>query len=255
MKKKIAFILGGSGLLGKSIVAKFIKKKIKVVVLDIKKPNNYKNNLIFFSKFDLANLEKIDIILEKVCKKFGCPDFFVNASYPYKNGWNKINFENVKLDDLRKNIDIHLNSFTWSTFKITEIMKKNKKKGSIVLINSIYGVLAQDKNLYYGTNMKPNPLYSIIKSGLIGMVKNMSSYYGDSGIRINSIIAGGMKGPIAGSKKSQSKTFQKNYIKRTPLKRMGVPEDVAEAVYFLCSKNSSYVTGSNLYVDGGWSII
>ena len=103
--------------------------------------------------------------------------------------------------------------------------------------------------------MYPNPLYSIIKSGLIGMVKNASSYYGDFGIRINSIVSGGIEGPIANSKKNQSKIFKSNYIKRTPLRRMGQPKDVAGAVLFLCSKESSYITGSNIHVDGGWSII
>lgn len=255
MRKKIAFILGGSGLLGKNIVSRFNEEKIKVVVLDIKKPNLQKLESVFFFKFDLSKIEKLSKNLNKVCEKYGCPDYFINASYPFENGWSKIKFENLKLKDLRKNIDIHLNSFTWSTYKITEIMKKNKKRGSIVLINSIYGVLAQDKNLYKGTTMHPNPLYSIIKSGLIGMVKNTSSYYGDFGIRINSIISGGIEGPIANSKNTQSKIFKSNYINRTPLRRMGKPEDIAGAVLFLCSKESSYITGSNLYVDGGWSIL
>tara|TARA_Y100000816_G_scaffold248515_1_gene197690 strand:+ start:136 stop:903 length:768 start_codon:yes stop_codon:yes gene_type:complete len=255
MKKKIAFVLGGSGLLGKSIVSRLTKEKIKVVVLDIKKPNFYNLKSVFFFKFDLKDIQNLNQNLNFVCKRFGCPDYFINTAYPYYDGWSKIRFENLKLEDLRKNIDIHLNSFAWSTLKITEIMKKNKKKGSIVLINSIYGVLAQDKNLYKGTKMYPNPLYSIIKSGLIGMVKNASSYYGDFGIRINSIVSGGIEGPIANSKKNQSKIFKSNYIKRTPLRRMGQPKDVAGAVLFLCSKESSYITGSNIHVDGGWSII
>ena len=56
--------------------------------------------------------------------------------------------------------------------------------------------MGQDKNLYLGTNIKPNPVYSIIKSGLIGFVKNLSSYYGEFGIRVNSLISGGIKGFI-----------------------------------------------------------
>lgn len=127
MKKKVAFVLGGSGLIGNSIISKFDSKKVKVIILDIKKPYNQKQLTNYFF-FDLSDLEKINENLIKACNKYGCPDFFINTSYPYKNGWSKINYENIKLNDLRNNIDIHLNSFAWSTFKITEIMKKNKKK-------------------------------------------------------------------------------------------------------------------------------
>ena len=93
--------------------------------------------------------------------------------------WKNISFENLKLNQLRKNVDIHMNSFAWTSLKIAQLMRKNKKKGSIIIVNSIYGLMGQDKNLYLGTNIKPNPVYSIIKSGLIGFVKNLSSYYGE----------------------------------------------------------------------------
>ena len=131
---------------------------------------------------------------------------------------------------------------------------KAKVKGSIVLI-IIYGVLGQDKNLYRGTKIKPNPVYALIKGGLIGYAKNLSSYYGEYGIRINTIISGGIKGHVAGSKVLQSKKFVKNYINKTPLKRMGNPYDISSAVSFLSSDEFLYITGTNVYVDGGWSAI
>ena len=148
-----------------------------------------------------------------------------------------------------------MNSFAWSSLKVAQLMKKNKIKGSIVFINSIYGVLGQDKNLYKGTNLKPNPVYSLIKSGLIGYAKNLASYYGEYGIRVNSIISGGIKGHVAGSKTNQNKKFVQNYKNKTLLKRMGNANDISSAVLFLCSNESSYITGTNLHVDGGWTAI
>ena len=148
-----------------------------------------------------------------------------------------------------------MNSSAWSSLKMAQVMKKNKIKGSIVLINSIYGLLGQDKNLYKNTNLKPNPVYSLIKSGLISYSKNLASYYGEYGIRVNTIISGGVEGRIAGSKNYQNKKFIKNYSNKTLLKRMGKTQDISSAVLFLCSNESSYITGTDLYVDGGWSAI
>ena len=133
-------------------------------------------------------------------------------------------------------------------------MKKYKKKGSIIFLNSIYGILGQDLNLYQDTNIQPNPIYSLIKGGLQNFVKNMASFYGTKAIRVNSIITGGVEGHIAGSKKKQSKNFKLNYAKKTFLKRMADPKEIASGVLFLSSDASSYITGSNLIIDGGRTI-
>ncbi len=254
-KKKIVFVVGGNGLLGKDIVNSFKNLDYKILILDIKIDKKILTKNILFFKFDVSKIQHLDKYLHKLTNKFGCPDIFINASYPRTRDWKNISFDNLKLNQLRKNVDIHMNSFAWTSLKIAQLMRKNKKKGSIIIVNSIYGLMGQDKNLYLGTNIKPNPVYSIIKSGLIGFVKNLSSYYGEFGIRVNSLISGGIKGHVAGSKKPQSKKFVKNYIKKTPLRRMGKPSDISSAVIFLASKESEYITGTNFYVDGGWSSI
>ncbi len=120
-------------------------------------------------------------------------------------------------------------------------------------MNSIYGILGQDLNIYKGTNMEPNPIYSLIKGGLNTFSKNMASYYGQYSIRINTIISGGIEGHIAGSKNKQSSKFKSNYSKKTFLKRLAKPQEIARGVVFLSLDKSSYITGSNLVIDAGWS--
>ena len=82
----------------------------------------------------------------------------------------------------------------------------------------------------------------------------MASHYGKSGIRINSLCLGGIKGHVAG-KNNQEKNFIKNYSEKCPLQRLGNPSEVVGATLFLASEASSYVTGSILTVDGGWTAI
>ena len=210
---------------------------------------------IHFEKLDLSDVKNIEKKLVKIVQKYGCPDIFVNAAYPRNNAWKNSNYEKLKLQDLEENVSIHLNSFIWSAIKIANIMKRNKKKGTIIMLNSIYGKVGQDDNLYTKTDININPVYSAMKGGLVSFIRNLSSYYGKYKIRANTIICGGIEGHVAGKARKQNKSFVKKYSSRTLLNRMGKPKDIASAVVFLSSDESSYITGSEIVVDGGYTAI
>ena len=97
--------------------------------------------------------------------------------------------------------------------------------------------------------MKENMPYSIIKGGITNLTRQMASYYGRHGIRINTIAPGG------GADLTQNQTFVKRYSKKVPLGRLGEASEIASAALFLASAASSYITGTTLVVDGGWSIV
>ena len=124
----------------------------------------------------------------------------------------------------------------------------NRKNGSIVNIGSIYGVVGPDFNVYDNTNLTMPAAYSAIKGGIINFSRYLSSYYGKHNIRVNCISPGGIFN-------DQESVFVKNYENRVPMKRMGNPEDISPAVSFLLSDESSYITGQNLIIDGGWTAI
>ena len=253
-KNKIAFIIGGSGLIGSECVAILKMSGAKIVVLD-KNSNfssikNKKNSDIFYDYFDCSNLNTIDINLNKIIKKYGCPDILVNCSYPKTNKWKTNSFNKIKLKELKNNLEIHLTSFAWIARYIANQMAKNKKKGSIIQFASIYGLVGQDLNIYKNTNFSENMSYSVINGGIISLTKQMASYYGKYNIRINNICPGGIL-----DKKNQPKKLIKNYSTRVPMKRMCEKEEVAPAVLFLASDASSYITGTNLIIDGGWTSI
>ena len=250
---KKVYILGGFGLMGSKVVTNTLSVGAKVVIFDIKKKQTQKG--VKYEKFDCSRLENLEKNFNKIIKRLGCPDVFINCSYPITNDYNQCSFNKITLKRMAKNVAIHMNSYAWLAKIVAEKMVKNNIKGSIINLNSIYGLLGQDLNIYEKTTMQENMPYSLIKGGLVNLTRQMASYYGRFGIRVNNICSGGLKGHVAGKSDTQEKQFIKNYEKKVPLKRLGNSEEVANVVTFIASDAASYITGSNILVDGGWTII
>ena len=126
---------------------------------------------------------------------------------------------------------------------------------SIIHLGSIYGLVGQDLEIYKGTDMEENLSYSVIKGGINNLTRQMSSYYGKVGIRVNAICPGGVINAEDKKYLRTQKSFEKRYTQKVPLKRFARTDEIASAVIFLSSEASSYITGSLLTVDGGWTAI
>jgi len=250
---KKVYVVGGYGTIGSKLIENLTLTGADILILDIKKKKA--NEIIKYEKFDCSKLNTLEKSFKKILKGNGCPDIFINCSYPRTNDWGKCSFEEITLKRMSKNIEIHMNSYAWLSRMIAEEMVKKEVKGNIINMNSIYGLLGQDISVYKNTKMKENMAYSIIKGGLISLTKQMASYYGKYEIRVNSICSGGLKGHVAGKSNFQEKQFIKNYEKKVPLRRLGNPKEIADIITFVASDASSYITGTNILVDGGWSII
>jgi NAD(P)-dependent dehydrogenase (short-subunit alcohol dehydrogenase family) len=125
---------------------------------------------------------------------------------------------------------------------------KKQGFGSLINMSSIYGINGPDFTIYEGTSIGNAVEYSAIKGGLVNLTKYLASYFGASGVRVNCVSPGGIYD-------NQDPIFVENYNKKVPLKRMGLPEDISPSIAFLLSDESKYITGHNLVVDGGWSIV
>lgn len=246
---RLVFVLGGQGLIGKEITKAMLDAGAKVIVLDKKKFKINKNQNIFFQKFDVSIPENIEKQYLYLIKKYGVPDIFINSSYPKTKDWSSNSFGKINYKSFAKNINIHLNSFSWLAKLVADSMVKSKKKGNIIQLSSIYGVVGQDLSIYLGTNMKESMSYSVIKGGINNLTRQMASYYGKYNIRINAICPGGV------SDTNQNKIFIKNYNRKVPLNRLAKNTEIASCILFLASDASSYITGSLLMVDGGWTAI
>ncbi len=247
--KKIVYLFGGSGLIGSAINNLLIKNNYKVINFDIKKKGK---NFVYFN---CSELSKIKVILNKNFSKYGVPNILINCSYPTEGDWTKNDFKRLELNRVKKNIDVHLLSYTFISDIVAKKMVQKKIPGKIILFSSIYGFLAQNLNNYKGTKLKENVTYSLIKSGILSLVRQMAVYYGTKDLEINAVSPGAVIGHIKGSREKQSKKFIKNYSKNTPLGRFAKPSEVANLIKFLSSKECSYITGQNIIIDGGYSII
>ena len=243
LSKKIIIVSGGNGLLGKSIIANIKSHDGIPINLDI----NHDTSLDCLTiNCDITNKESVDNTIELIIKKFKKIDGLVNAAYPRTNDWGN-DFFDIKLDSLKQNLHMQLASCFYLTQQTSEHLIKNKN-GSIVNIGSIYGELGPDIRVYKNTKMTMPAGYSIIKGGIINFTRYLASFLGRYNIRCNCVSPGGIFD-------NQDKLFVKQYEEKVPLKRMALSSDISPIVSFLLSDGSEYITGQNINVDGGWSII
>lgn len=243
VENKIIIVTGGNGLIGKAIVAHLKANKAKVIIAEINLEDDLENGII---NCDVTDEKSVVGALDKIIKKFHRIDGLVNNAYPRTKDWGN-KFEDIAYDSWQKNVDMQLNSVFLLCQKVAKQMIL-QKSGSIVNIGSIYGVVGNDFTVYEGTDITTAAAYSAIKGGIINFTKYLASYLGKDGIRVNCVSPGGVFD-------NQNPIFKKNYENKVPLKRMAQASDIAPAVTFLLSDESSYISGHNLMVDGGWTSI
>ncbi len=238
---RTALITGGSGGIGLSIVKKLIEIKIKVIILDINSPNKkiLLNKLVEFKKIDLSDYKNLQICLKEIRKKYKKIEYIINAAGVL---WfdKDIGLEKIRLDTWEKVISINLSSIVVVLQSILPLMKKNKF-GSIVHISSIDALSGDDK---------PQDAYGSSKAALLRLSKSISIQYASKNIRSNSILPGPIETPMQ-KRWEKNPESKKNLSKVIPLKRVGKPIDIANSAIFLLSDESSFITGTELIIDGG----
>lgn len=243
LKNKIIIVTGGSGLIGKELVADIICKGGKAINADIGVETNLLNGTI---QMDTTNDDSIQTCIDQIVAEFGRIDGLVNCAYPRTKDWGT-KFEDIDPESWRANVDMQLNSYFVCCQKVLEIMA-TQSSGAIVNIASIYGVVGNDFTLYEEYGGTSPAAYSAIKGGLINFTRYLASYYGRKGIRVNCVSPGGIFD-------HQHPSFVSRYEAKVPMGRLGNPDDIAPAVSFLLSSEAKYITGQNLIVDGGWTSI
>jgi len=252
LKDKIAVVTGGAGLIGTAICHALSEAGARVYIGDIRKDKGEKAEAkikekglhAYFIELDIASEDSIKSVISEITQRNGKIELWINNAYPRTSDWAD-KFEDVKLDSLRKNVDMHMNGYFMCCQKVLEQMK-NERSGVLINIGSHYGVLAPNFSIYEHTEMTMPAAYSLIKGGIVNLSRYLATYYAPYNIRVNAICPGGVYN-------KQNPKFVEKYKKLTPLNRMATPEDIAAPVLFLCSEAASYITGQAIMVDGGLS--
>ena len=265
---KICIITGGFGQIGKNFVQAMRERGAKVAVWgrtvsDERIVKTFgeaalKDENLRFYKVDIQNKDEANAALDDMEKVWGdAPDVLVNnagidtqpSAPPEVSG----PFENFPEEVFRDVVNVNLVGTFLTCQAVGARMVKANKGGSIINIGSIYGMLSPIQDIYaYKKEQTGIPFikpvaYSAAKSGIYNLTRYLATYWGRQGIRVNTLTPAGVW------RDTQDATFQANFCARMPMGRMSREDEYNGALIFLASEASSFMTGSNLVMDGGWT--
>ena len=225
MKKKLV-ITGSEGLIGKKLVEHF-KDTYEVLPLDRTLGHDLADEA-FVAKWFAEHKDLYGMI---VCHAYN--------PVPTKDS-KKVEPTDVPLSEIRDYMEVNV----ISAFSVCRHFIKNNAKGTIVNLSSLYGVVSPKHGIY--KDFVKHIGYSLSKASILIMSKYLATYYGPD-IRVNTVVFGG----VADAK--QDPDFVKAYSAQTPMKRLMHIEETTSVFEFLLDERSSYVTGTEVHVDGGWT--
>ncbi len=257
LKGKVAIVTGGAGQLGTEYVRALLVAGASVAAFDLNMDNpsgclgEINSEKLIRVESDITDRESVVKGLEKVLSLLGPPSILINNASidapPNAEEQETGPFETYPESSWDIMIDINLKSVFLCCQVIGGYMAESHG-GSVINISSIYGILSPDQRIY---EYKDKPFfkpvsYSVSKSGVLNLTRYLATYWAKKGVRVNTLTLGGVFN-------HQDKTFLANYNNKVPLGRMAKHDEYNGAILFLSSEASSYMTGSNLIVDGGFS--
>ena len=252
LQNKLIWVFGGAGYLGQATVIVLRNAGAKVICIDMEnKADTFVQSsdladAVIPATLDVRNGKAIQQFVLEQIKEHGVPDGMVNLTF----GSTSKSLEELSEKEFD---DVNHTSLTSTFLLAREVGSRMAKegRGSLVLFSSMYGSVSPDPDLYELPMVK-NPIeYGVGKAGIIQMTRYLAVHWGKQNVRCNSISPGPF--PNQNVQKEYPE-FVKRLSKKSPMDRIGMPKEVASVVAFLLSEASSYITGQNLHVDGGWTI-
>ncbi len=253
---KVALITGGNSGIGRATAIAFAKKGANVVIASRRVKESEETVQLLkewgseaiFLQTDVTCDIQVKNLVSKIVEIYGRLDYaFNNAGTP---GLLK-----APIDDSEENwnhvIDTNVKG-VWLSMKYEIHQMLNQGGGTIVNNASIRGIIGGQQDKTTTQAQHNSHFYCASKHAVIGLTKSLALEYAKSGVRINAVCPGTIETPMVDQ--ALSKERQKNYAKQYPIGRLGEPEEIAEAVVWLCSEAASFVIGHSLVLDGGFTL-
>ncbi len=259
---KVAVVTGSAGLLGSGFCRTLAEAGASIVLAD----NNAEANgrladeltadsyAVLAVNSDIADPRSVEALVDQTLQRYQRLDILVNSAAldpkfdPEHQDEHSSSFEDYALDDWNQALNVNLTGM----FLVTQAAVRpmlDQQSGVIVNICSTYGLVAPDQRIYQRQGQadvyKP-VYYSVTKAGVLGFTRYLAGYYAGKNIRVNALTPGGVYN-------QHDEAFVEKYAARTMLGRMAERSEMNSALLFLASDASSYMTGANLVVDGGWT--
>jgi len=263
INKKVFVITGGLGQLGQVFMNEILARGGKVAILDIL---DYENNFVsvliddndkgkfLYIATDITQKAQIQSAVNKIINKWGKIDILINNaaldSPPDAPASEVGPFEEYPELSFDQVLEVNVKG-TFLCCQIIGDFMTQKKKGVIINISSIYGLVSPRQDVYNfrrkdGKIFFKPAAYSVSKSAIFNLTRYLATYWAKDNIRVNTLT-------LAGIYNEQPKEFLDAYTKHVPVGKMVHAQEVVGPMIFLASDASSYMTGSNLVVDGGWT--
>ncbi|GAB4422905.1 MAG: SDR family oxidoreductase [Anaerolineales bacterium] len=262
---RAAIVTGGAGLLGKEFCKTLAEAGASVMVADLdgEEAKTVAQSLVSSGyaaasfPLDVTRIESSRELASVTVKEFGRLDILVNSAAldpkfdpdAAAKGIAPGAFEDYPLEQWNVAINVNLTGMFLVTQACVMPMLEQGKKGSIINICSTYGLNGPDQRIYIknGQRVAYKPVYyTTTKAGVMGFTKYLAAYYAGTNIRVNALTPGGVFN-------DHEEYFVKNYSAKTIMGRMAEKDEMNGALLFLASDASSYMTGNNVVVDGGWT--
>ena len=260
---RVAIVTGGAGLLGRSHALTLASAGAAVVIADVRKQaaQDAADDVRAATgrgclplTVDVSDAESVRTMVYLVLERYGRIDILVNnAALDPKfdrehAGGHSTSFEEFSLEAWQQAMDVNVTGMFLCAQAVAPTMVE-AGQGVIVNVSSTYGIVGPDQRLYQreGQPLQIKPVtYSVAKAAALGLTRYLATYFAGKGIRVNALTPGGVFA-------DHDDEFVRRYSAKTVLGRMAEKEEISSALLFLVSDASSYMTGANLVVDGGWT--
>jgi NAD(P)-dependent dehydrogenase (short-subunit alcohol dehydrogenase family) len=250
LEGRVAVVTGGAGWLGRPMVEALAESGAFVIIAsrNATAAGNVVRELVVRDLkaehviFDQGEPASVDALCSTVIEHHGKVDILVNnaALWPMRT-------RHAPIEDFARSMQVNSTGLFAITRRFGEHMAE-RGRGVIINIGSSFGMVGPDFSLYEGMAEGGLPDYFFHKGGMLQLTRYAAALYGPRGVRVNTLSFGPFR-------KHQSDELAARFAARTLLRRMGDPQEVGGAVVFLASDASSYMTGANLVIDGGYTAI